>query len=192
MALQLTEKSLRQFIEEVSDQHHAMTGAVIAASAAQAAALGEACMQISLDNQVDKLDWHDVTARIEQMLHIKNTLIEWCDQEANATAEYTALEEAGVELSGWRILCDSPAEISRLSIEAVKVLQNFRPLVSEGVQDDLELAITLLVGTARAGLLLLDSKLEIWPYPALVQEYEPILAELEQQISQLSPIRRIR
>jgi hypothetical protein len=192
VALQPTEKSVRQFIGEVSDQHHAVTGAVIAASAAQAAALGEACLQISLDNQVDKLDWHDVTARIEHMLHIKNTLIEWCDQDAAAAAEYAALQEAGVELSGWRILCDSPAEISRLSIEAVKVLQNFRPLVFRGVEDDLELAITLLVGTARAGVLLLNSKLGRWPYPSLLHEYEPVLAELEQQIGQLSPVRRIR
>ncbi len=67
----ITGQTVRQFIAKVSDQHHAMTGAVIAVSAAQAAALGEACMQISLDNQVDKLNWRDVTARIEQMLSLK-------------------------------------------------------------------------------------------------------------------------
>ncbi len=56
MTLNATEETVRQFIEKVSDQQHSMVGAVIAASAAQVAALGEACMQISLDNQVDKLD----------------------------------------------------------------------------------------------------------------------------------------
>jgi formiminotetrahydrofolate cyclodeaminase len=192
VALQLTEKPIRQFIGEVSDQRHAMAGAVIAAGAAQATALGEACMQISLDHQVDKLDWQDVTSRIEQMVHIKNTLIEWCDQDASAIAEYVALRDIGEGLSGQRILCDSPAEISRLCIEAATVLQNFRPLVIEQVQDDLEIAISLLAGTAQAAMLLLDSNLRIWPDVALLAEYEPIRLELEKQISQLSPVRRIR
>ncbi|HXV99166.1 MAG TPA: cyclodeaminase/cyclohydrolase family protein [Anaerolineae bacterium] len=192
MALQLTEKPIRQFVGEVSDQRHAMAGAVIAAAAAQATALGEACMQISLDHQVDKLDWQDVTSRIEQMVHIKNTLIEWCDQDASAIAEYVALRDIGEELSGQRVLCDSPAEISRLCIEAAAVLQNFRPLVIEQVQDDLEIAISLLAGTAQAAMLLLDSNLRIWPDSALLAEYEPIRLELEKQISQLSPLQRIR
>ncbi|MBI1882059.1 MAG: cyclodeaminase/cyclohydrolase family protein [Chloroflexi bacterium] len=192
MVQRLTEKSIRKFIEQVSDEHHAMAGAVIAASAAQAAALGEACMQISLDNQVDKLDWHDVTSRIEQTVHIRHTLIEWCDQDATALAEYVALRDAGQALQGQRILCESPAEMSRLCIEAVTVLQNFRLLVIEQVRDDLEIAINLLAGTARAALLLLDSNLRIWPEPELLAEFEPILAELDQKIGQLSPVQRVR
>ncbi|NJN97110.1 MAG: cyclodeaminase/cyclohydrolase family protein [Anaerolineales bacterium] len=192
MALQLTEKSVRQFIEEVSDQHHAMAGAVIAVSAAHATALGEACMQISLDHQVDKLDWQVVTSRIEQMVHLKNTFIAWCDQDAAAIAEYVALRQAGQTLQGQRLLCESPAEMSRLAIEAVRVLQNFRPLVIEQVQDDLEMALSLLAGVARAALLLLDSNLRVWPDPALLAEFEPILTALEQQIDQLTPVQRIR
>ena len=192
MALRPTEKSIRQFIEEVSDQQYAMAGAVMAISAAQATALGEACMQISLDHQLDKLDWQDVTGRIEQMVHLKNTLVEWCDQDANAMAEYVTLREAGEEWSGQRILCDSPAEISRLCLEAATMLQDFRPLVVEQVQDDLEMAVSLLAGTAQAAMLLLDSNLRIWPDPALLAEFEPIRLELEMQINQLSPVQRIR
>lgn len=192
MALRLTEKSVRQFITTISDQHHAMAGAVIAASAAQAAALGEACMQISLDNQVDKLDWNDVTARIEQMVHLKNTLIEWCDQDANTIAEFVALRNAGAELSGQRLLCDSPTEIGRLCVEAANLLQNFRPLVFEQVEDDLEMALNLMASTAYTAMLLLDSNLRLWPEPDLLKEFEPIRAELETQINQLTPVRRIR
>ncbi|MBE7474676.1 MAG: cyclodeaminase/cyclohydrolase family protein [Anaerolineales bacterium] len=188
----MTEKSVRQFIEEVSDQRHAMAGAVIAVSAAHASALGEACMQISLDHQVDKLDWQDITGRIEQMVHLKNTLIAWCDQDATAIAEHVALREAGQVLQGQRLLCESPAEISRLCLDAAAVLQNFRPVVIEQVQDDLEIAISLLAGSARAALLLLDSNLRVWPEPNLLAEFEPILAELEQQLNQLSPVERIR
>lgn len=169
-----------------------MAGAVIAASAAQATALGEACMQISLDHQVDKLNWQDVTGRIEQMVHLKNTLIEWCDQDASAIAEFVALREAGAGLQGQRLLCDSPAEISRLCIEAATLLQAFRPLVIEQVKDDLEMSITLLAGSGQAAMLLLDSNLRHWSEPDLLAEYEPLLTELIEKIGRLSPVPRIR
>lgn len=192
MALKLTEKSVRQFVETISDQHHAMAGAVIAAAAAQTVALGEACMQISLDNQVDKLDWHDVTARIEQMVHTKQSLLEWCDQDGTAINQYVSLREAGAELSGERLLCESPTEIGRLCVEAAKILEDFRPLVFEQVRDDLEMALNLLTGTAQSAMLLLDSNLRIWPHSSLLKEFEPLRAELEQQIKQLTPVVRIR
>lgn len=192
MPVHLTEKSVRQFIDIVSDQHHAMAGAVIAANAAQATALGEACMQISLDNQVDKLDWHDVTARIEQMVHLKLSLIEWCDQDATAINQFVGLRESEQVVTGERLLCESPAEIGRLCVDAAKILEDFRPLVFERVQDDLEMAVNLLAGAAQAAMLLLDSNLRIWPYTSLLKEFEPLRAELEQQIGQLTPVRRIR
>ncbi len=192
MSLKLTEKSVRQFVDTISDQHHAMAGAVIAAAGAQAVALGEACMQISLDNQVDKLDWHDVTARIEQMVHLKQSLLEWCDQDGSAITQFVARREAGESLTGERLLCESPAEIGRLCLEAANTLEEFRPLVFERVQDDLEMTINLLAGAARSAMLLLDSNLRIWPYPSLLKEFEPLRAELEHQIKQLTPVDRIR
>jgi hypothetical protein len=187
-----TENSFQQFISQISDQHHAMTGAVIAASAAEAAALGEACLQISLDNQVDKLNWHDVAARIEQMAHIKNTLVEWCNLETSAAAAYIALRGTGDEISSQRSLLDGAAEIGNLAVQAATILQDFRPLVFEQVQDDLEISVHLLAGIARAGMLLLDSNLRLWPDEALLREYEPIRAALETQLFQLTPVSRIR
>lgn len=169
-----------------------MAGTVIAASAAQAAALGEACMQISLDNQVDKLDWQDVTGRIEQMLHLKNLLIEWCDQDAVAMADYIALHETGDVSRARQLLCDSSAEVGRLSIEAALLLQEFRPLVFEQVQDDLEMALNLITGAARSALLLLDSHLLRWPDPSLIDKYEPVLRELELTIEQIALVTKVR
>lgn len=192
MIINATNETIRQFIEKVSDQQHSMAGAVIAASAAQAAALGEACMQISLDNQVDKLDWQKVTARIEQMVHIKNSLVEWCDQDAVAMADYIALHETGDASKVRQLLCDSSVEISRLSIEAAMLLQGFRPLVFEQVQDDLEMALNLLAGIARSALLLLDSHLSRWPDPSLVERYDPILPELEMDINRVALVKRVR
>ena len=176
------EKTIRQTIAEISDQHNPMTGAVIALVAAQAAALGEACMQISLDNQVDKLDWQDVTARIEQMAHIKNTLLEWCNQEITSKSY---IQGTGVEAANQQELCDYSAEIGRFSVEAATMLQDFRSLVFEPLSNDLEMAINLLAGVAQAAVLLLDSNLYHWPDKALLQEYQPLRAEIQAQVDQL-------
>ncbi len=169
-----------------------MAGAVIAASAAQAVALGLACMQISLKNRPDALDTPEVRRPIEQARAIKNSLVEWCNRDATAIAEFVALRETGNELSGRQLLCDAPSEIGRLAVQAAMILQNFRPLVFEGVQDDLEISLALLAGTAHAAMLLLDSNLRIWPEAALLDKYEPIRAELERQIHRLTPVARIR
>jgi formiminotetrahydrofolate cyclodeaminase len=192
MKHQITENTIRQFITEVSEQHHAMAGAVIAASAAQAAALGRACMQISLERRGEALDAVDVAGRIQQITNIKNSLADWCDRDATAIAEFVALREAGDELGGQQLLCHAPAEISRLAIEVAENLQDFRSLVSEQVQDDLEMSLRLLTGAAHAALLLLDSNLRLWPDEALLDEFEPVLAELESSIRQLTPVARIR
>jgi formiminotetrahydrofolate cyclodeaminase len=192
MELPFSQNTVEQFTDEVSRQDFAMAGAVIAASAAQAVALGVACMQISLKNRPDTLDTPELHRPIEQVLAIKNSLIEWCNRDATAIAEFVALREAGDELSGQQLLCDAPAAVGRSAVQAATILQNFRPLVSEQVQDDLEMSITLLAGTAQAAMLLLDSNLRLWPLAALLDKYEPIRAELERQIHQLTPVARIR
>lgn len=188
----MTENTVKQFVAQISDHHHALSGAVIAISAAQAAALGEACMQISLDHQVDKVDWSEVTTRIEQMVKIKESLLDWGDQDAEGLTQHLALREAGAESARLDFLCQSPAEISRLAIKAATLLQDFRPLVIDQVKDDLEITINLLASTAQSAMLLLDSNLRVWPEANLIEKYDPIVTDLEQQIDQLTPVRRIR
>jgi formiminotetrahydrofolate cyclodeaminase len=188
----VTEKTIRQFVEEVQGQDHAMAGAVIAASAAQATALGQACLQISRVHQGHALSPAGVAPLIEQLANIKSSLVDWCDRDAVAIAEFVALREAGDELRGQQLLCDAPAEVSRLCLSAANILQDFRPVVSERVADDLELGITLLAGAAQAAMLLVDSNLRLWPEKALIDKYEPIRAELARQIRQLSPVARLR
>lgn len=185
MSLGFTEKTLRQFVAEISDQHYALTETVIAASAAQAAALGEACMQISLDNQVDKLDWHDITARIEQMSHIKDTLLEWCNQEIAPVSTPPLAPEDDALQDHQQVLCDYSAEIGRYSVEAALLLQDFRPFVFDPLQDDLEMTINLLAGVAQAALLLLDSKLQRQSNQVMLEEYGPLRDEIRGQIGRL-------
>jgi formiminotetrahydrofolate cyclodeaminase len=189
---QITQNTVRHFIAEISGQRHAMAGAVIAASAAQAVALGTACVQISLGRRGDDLDGCDVAGCLQRITNFKDSLVEWCDRDAVAIAEFVAWREAGDELVGQQLLCHAPAQISRLSVEAATSLQNFRPLVCEQVRDDLEISIGLLAGAAQAAMLLLDSNLRIWPEKVLLDEYEPVRADLEVQIGQLTPVSRIR
>ncbi|NKQ36442.1 MAG: hypothetical protein HF973_12595 [Chloroflexi bacterium] len=184
----VTELTAVQFVEEVSRQQHAMAGAVIALSAAQAAALGQACLQISRD----RLGLADAAQPIARMAEIKASLLQWSDRDAAGIAEFVALREAGETLAGQRLLCHAPADVSRLSSEAARILQDFRPSVHERVRDDLEMSLSLLAGTAQAALLL-DSNLRIWAEERpLLAEFEPILAELIAAIADLAPVERIR
>ena len=187
----ITDYTVANFVEEVSQQNHAMAGAVIAASAAQAVGLGLACLQISRDDL--DLRNEDVQTQLERMAVIKEELLGWCDRDADAIAEFVALREAGKTLAGQRLLCSAPSDVSRLSIEAARILQGFRSLVSERVRDDMEMSISLLAGAAQAAVLLLDSNLRIWAEerPLLV-EFEPILEKLIAGIDELDPVIRIR
>ena len=192
MNLQATEQTIRVFADQVAGQDHAMAGAVIAASGAQAAALGQACLQITLVHQAQALDRNDVGSLVEQLAKIKGSLADWCDRDAVAIAEFVALREAGQTLRGQKLLCDAPAQVGRLCLNAANILQSCRPVVSERVADDLEMSLTLLAGAAQAAMLLLDSNLRLWPEKELLEKYEPVRAELTQQIRQLTPVTRIR
>lgn len=181
---------VHEFVEEVSGQNHAMAGAVIALSAAQATALGHACVQISLD-MLDAGD-QTIASQIETLAKMITQLLAWCDRDATAIAEFVVLRESRQELAGQRLLCQAPAQVSRLSIESADILKNTRRFVNERVKDDLEMSISLLAGTARAAVLLLDSNLRIWPEGKLLAEFEPVLAELETAIENIQPKKRIR
>jgi hypothetical protein len=186
MSSNISEKTFRQIINDISNQYYPMTGAVIATMATQAAALAEACMQISLDNQVDKLNWQEATAQIGQMAHIKETLLEWCNQHTNQMTKHMIQFNHNLEPKS-RLLPDHLAEISSLSIQAAKILQDFRPLAFEQVNDDIEMALNLLTMTAKNALLLLGSSTYRWSDEAMLAEYEPVRVRLEEQLKQLTP-----
>jgi formiminotetrahydrofolate cyclodeaminase len=187
----VTTLTVYDFVQEVSGQQHAMAGAVIAVSAGQAAALGQACMQITRDAGPNH-ELQAIDGSGERLAQIKMELLQWSNRDATAIAEYVALREAGDPLAGQELLCSSPAEVCRIAIEAANILQEFRPRVVEKVGDDLEMAVRLLTGAAQAAMLLLDSNLRIWPEPALLAQFEAIQNELLAEIDCLSPATRIR
>jgi formiminotetrahydrofolate cyclodeaminase len=187
----LTEMSLRGFTDHIAGQSHALAGATIAASAAVACGLGEACVQISAAH-LEAEEPHLEALRVaERLKAIRGQLLDLSDEDGATLLTFAALREAGQELKGQDRLCRMPVETGRLAAEAATLLQGFRSLVRD-VQDDMEMAIALLTGAARAATLLLDSNLRLWPDTPLLTKYEPELAALREQGGALRPAERIR
>ena len=188
----VTKKSIRHFASHVSNRHHAMAGAVIAAAAVEAAALGEACLRISHGEIASPQDIATANAAIETVQSARQRLLDLCDDDASAIGEFAGPGDAGDEAVARHHLCQLPGEIGDLAATVAATLQDFRPLVSARVQDDMEMAIVLLTGTARGAMLLLDSNLRIWPQQMLIRVHEPRRAALEERIERLTPVKRIR
>ena len=187
----LTEDSLRQFTGHIAGQSHAMAGATIAASGALACGLGEACVRISrsrLEAAEERAAAQRVAARLAEC---RNQLEALVDEDGAAITGFETLRDAEAVRQAQDRLCHMPLEMGSLAASAAVLLQEFRPLV-RGVQDDLEMAVTLLTGAARAASLLLDSNLRLWPEAALLAEYEPALAGLRAQAARLRPAERVR
>lgn len=152
--MNIKEITLRQYVIQTSEQHYAMTGAVIGNLAVQATALAEACVQISLDNQIDRLDWQTVSQRIEQIGELRYKLWQWAQHEINVLSEYLRYlpDETNIR---YFPLSESCLQICRLCLQVVQLLVEFRPAVYSEVQDDLDITITLLTNTAQAAYQLL-------------------------------------
>jgi len=187
----LTDTSFRQLSSHISSQSHAMAGATIAASAALACSLGQACVQINIERQEDE----DERARVEQAASqldaFRQQFLRFADEDGAAIAAFAALRDAGSELEGREMLCQLPADMALFGVATVDIMQQARPLLRQQ-QDDLEMAIRLLDGAVRAAILLLDSNLRIWPEPELLATFEPVLADLLEITYLLEPVERIR
>ena len=187
----LIENSVRQFTEHIAGQGHAMAGATIAASGALACGLGEACVRISRSRLEAAEEQAAAQRSAARLFEIRSQLEALVDEDGAAITGFETLLDADAVRQAQDRLCRMPLEMGRLAAEAAALLQEFRPLV-RGVQDDLEMAITLLAGAARAASLLLDSNLRLWPEPVLLAEYEPLLAGLRAQAAALCPVERVR
>ena len=187
----ITELNTRQFTEHVSSRHHAMAGATIAASAALACSLGQVCVRISIQHLEADAERTAAEQATERLDEIRQALLTLADEDGSAIAAFAALRDAGQKLSGQELLCQLPVDMGNLTVEAATLMQDARPLVHSH-QDDLEMAIRLLDGSARASALLLDSNLRIWPDPALLAKYEPVLAGLREKVGKVQPVEKIR
>lgn len=186
----LTENSFHHLTAHIAAARTAMAGATIAASAALACALGEACVRLNLD--LLESPQRESAARLAGWLAgVRAEMEALCNEDGEAITAFAALRATGETLRGQERLCEMPVAMARLGAEAATGLQGFRPHM-EVAQDDLEMAITLLAGAIRSAILLLDSNLRIWPEPALLSRFEPALAELRVLAEGVRPVERVR
>ncbi len=188
----ISELPVRAAVARIGDGDHCQAGGAIGLSAALAAALAQATANSTL--AYAPLPAHTAAAHAMQhaMADAGAGFMRLADQDANAILEFVALEEQGAALAGYALLCDGPRDMAAAAIAAAQAMQEFRAHVGERSRDDLEFALTLMVGAARSALLLLDSNLRIWPLPELLAAYEPAVAHLVAGLATLQPVGRIR
>lgn len=184
--------TVRDAVARIGDHDHCQAGGTIGLSGALAAALAQATANAT--RSLASTPTQDEAARTlqETMVHIRTEFLRLADQDANAILEFVALEERGEPLAGYVLLCNGPREMADLALGAVQAMQRFRAHVCERSHDDLEFALTLMVGVARAAMQLLDSNLRIWPLPDLLAEFDPHVIRLLGEIDELKPVVRIR
>ena len=188
----LSTMTLQAAVDRIGDHDHCQAGGTIGVSGAFAAALAQATANATRAEQPDAIQ--DVAAQAMQaaMARIRTDFLRLADADANAILELVALEERGEPLAGYALLCRGPQQMAELAVDAAQTIQVFRAHVCERSHDDLEFALTLMAGVARAAMQLLDSNLRIWPLPDLLAEFEPQVSRLIGEIDALTPVVRIR
>lgn len=179
-------------VTRIGDHDHCQAGGTIGVSGALAAALAQATANATRAEQPSAAQ--DAAAQVLQaaMARSRAAFLRLADQDANAILEFVALEERGEPLAGYALLCRGPQQMADLALESARAIQSFRLLVCERSHDDLEFALTLMAGVARAAVQLLDSNLRIWPLPELLAEFDPPVHRLLGEIDALQAVSRIR
>lgn len=188
----LSHTTLLDAVARISDHDHCQAGGVIGLSGALAAALGQATANATRSLQPSAEQNTAARTMQEAMQHIRAEFLRLADQDANAILDFVALEARGEPLAGYVLLCTGPRKMADLALAAAQAMQTFRAHVCERSRDDLEFALTLMVGVAQAATQLLDSNLRIWPLPDLLSEFDPHVSRLLREIETTSPVGRIR
>jgi len=183
----MVEEKFSSIINNIASADHCQAGATIALSGALAAALARATAVVTELAETD-----EATAQASQVLKDEMSTAAarfqaLADQDATAIGEFVKLRENGQPLQGYQVLCEGPREMADLAWQAATAMQTYRPFVGPRPHDDLEFAITLMAGTARAALQLLDSNLRIWPLPELLAQFDPAVHQLHSRIGLLNP-----
>lgn len=184
--------TLQAAVARIGDHDHCQAGGTIGVSGALAAALGQATANATRVAQPGQVQDGASLVMQAAMARARGDFLRLADADANAILEFVALEARGEPLAGYALLCRGPQQMADLAVDAAQAMQAFRAHVCERSHDDLEFALTLMAGVARAALQLLDSNLRIWPLPELLAEFEPHVSRLLGAIDALHPVPRIR
>ena len=183
---------MNEFIDQIALANHCQAGATVAISGGLAVALGQATANGCLAEGATG----EAAATMHTMQEVMTTIRERYQalavEDAEAIGKFVQLRESGQALAGYGVLCDGPQEMAQLAIQAAQQMHAYRPFVCERTHDDLEFALVLITGVARAATQLLDSNLRIWPLPELLAKYDPAVKALYAQLDLLQPVARIR
>ena len=188
----LSTSTLQAALDRIGDHDHCQAGGTIGVSGTFAAALAQATANATRAEQPDATRDAAAQAMRAAMARSRADFLRLADADANAILEFVALEARGEPLAGYALLCRGPQQMADLAVDAAQAMQAFRTHVCERSHDDLEFALTLMAGVARAAMQLLDSNLRIWPLPELLAEFEPHVSRLLGTIDALHPVPRIR
>ena len=188
----MVEKKFSSIIANIASADHCQAGATIALSGALAAALARATAVGTLLGEHDTATAQASQVILDEMAAATAQFQALADQDATAIGEFVKLREEGQPLQGYQLLCEGPREMADLAWQAAITMQTYRPFVGPRPHDDLEFAITLMAGVARAALQLLDSNLRIWPLPELLAQFDPAVQQLHDRIALLNVRPRIR
>ena len=188
----ISQGTMQDAAARIGDADHCQAGGAIALSAALAAALGQATANSTLGEQPTPAQAAGARQLQTLLSQARSEFLRLADQDANAILEFVALGAAGETMRGYQLLCDGPRYMAELAIASAQAMQTFRAHVCERAHDDLEFALTLMTGAARAAMQLLDSNLRIWPLPELHAQYEPAVTRLVDGLATLRPLERIR
>jgi len=188
----LSTMTVQAAVARIGDHDHCQAGGTIGISGALAAALAQATANATRTTPTNVMQEAAARSVQDRMERTRAGFLRLADQDANAILEFVAMEERGEALAGYALLCRSPQQMADLAVEAAQAMQAFRAYVCERSRDDLEFALTLMAGVARAALQLLDSNLRIWPLPELLAEFDPQVDRLLGEIDALNPVSRIR
>ena len=188
----MIENTFSSIISNISSADHCQAGATIALSGALAAALARATAVVTQVAETDEATAKASQVLMDAMATAAARFQALADQDATAIGEFVKLREDGQPLQGYQLLCEGPREMAELAWQAATAMQTYRPFVGPRPHDDLEFAITLMAGAARAALQLLDSNLRIWPLPELLTQFDPAVQQLHNHITLLNVRPRIR
>ena len=188
----MIQQTVAEMIDGMAEASHCEAGAAIALSGALAAALAKATANVTLmlATAADTIEFSRNMQVSMAAAHLRFQAI--ATEDAQAIGEFVRLREGGQPLKGYQLLCDGPQEMAHLALDAATHMQTYRAFVCERTRDDLEFALTLMIGTAQAALQLLDSNLRIWPLPELLAQFDAVVDQLSTRIAQLTPRQRIR
>ncbi len=191
-SIPISTQSAADAARRIAEANHCQAGGAIALNGALAAALAQATANCTLIDGAAGVAADAAKATQQTMARIRLRMCAIADEDAEAITVFVELRNRGEALKGYGVLCDGPKEVSELAIEATQAMQDFRAHVGERGKDDLEFAITLMAGVARAAMQLLDSNMRIWPLPELLAQYDPQVKRLLASINELTPVQRIR